>query len=53
MARLYSIAVGGAARGRGIAAVLLSAGEARARSRGCTMMRAEARESNRASWALF
>ena len=53
VARLYSIAVSDAARGRGIAAALLAAAEARALVQGCTLMRAEARASNHASRALF
>jgi ribosomal protein S18 acetylase RimI-like enzyme len=53
MARLYSIAVGEAARGRGVARALLDAGEARARNRGCRGLRAEVRRSNASSRALF
>ena len=53
IARLYSIAVDEAARGRGLAGVLLGEAEAAARRRGCRALRAEARLSNRASRALF
>ena len=53
VARLYSIAVGPAARGRGVAAALLAQAERHAIARGCVVMRAEARWSNTASRGLF
>lgn len=53
VARLYSIAVDPAARGRGLAARLLADACVRAQASGCRVMRAEARQSNAASRALF
>ena len=53
VARLYSIAVGPAARGRGMARRLLERAQAQAVARGCGFMRAEARLSNGASRGLF
>ncbi len=52
-ARLYSIAVDAAARGRGYGAALLDAAERLARKRGCTGMRLEVRTDNRAAIALY
>ena len=53
VARLYSIAVGASARGRGVASALLRECETGAQRRGCRAMRAEARLSNLASRGLF
>ncbi len=53
LARLYSIAVDAAFRGRGVGRALLAAAEAEAISRGCVSMRAEVRLDNHASQALF
>ena len=53
LARLYSIAVDGAFRGRGLGRALLAAAEAEALARGCVSMRAEVRVDNHASLALF
>jgi ribosomal protein S18 acetylase RimI-like enzyme len=53
LARLYSIAVDGAFRGRGLGRTLLAAAEAAALARGCVSMRSEVRLDNRASLALF
>lgn len=53
IARIYSIAVAGAARGQGVAAALLRHGEQIAAQAHCTRMQAEVRISNRASRALF
>ncbi|MGN8197508.1 GNAT family N-acetyltransferase [Salinisphaera sp. RV14] len=53
VARLYSIAVAPAARGRGLAGRLIDDAEQCARAAGCARLSAEARWSNRASRALF
>lgn len=53
VARIYSIAVDGRARGRGIGLALLAAAERAATSRGCRTLRAEVRRGNAASCALF
>tara|TARA_B100001939_G_C16777144_1_gene545274 strand:+ start:280 stop:735 length:456 start_codon:yes stop_codon:yes gene_type:complete len=53
VARLYSIAVDSAARGQGIGARLVADALASATKRGDTVMRAEARMSNRSSRGLF
>lgn len=50
LARLYSIAVLPSARGRGISAALLEAGEDVARSHDCLSMRLEVRPDN--AWAI-
>ena len=52
-ARLYSIAVGQRARGRGLGAALLKAGEREARRRGCDAMRLEVRVGNTAAISLY
>ena len=52
-ARLYSIAVDGAARGTGLGAKLLGAAERAARARGATHMRLEVGEHNAAAIALY
>lgn len=53
IARLYSIAVGDAARGQGLGAVLLQAAEREARRRGCRRMRLEVSQSNPAAIRLY
>ncbi|MDA3921855.1 MAG: N-acetyltransferase [Salinisphaera sp.] len=53
VARVYSIAVAATARGQGLAARLLIHAETSAGARGATIIRAEARQSNRGSRALF
>lgn len=52
-ARLYSLIVAAAARGRGIAARLLADGEHAARARGCQRMGLEVRADNHAAIALY
>jgi ribosomal protein S18 acetylase RimI-like enzyme len=52
-ARLYSIAVDDAARGRGIASTLLRAVERAARARGCTRLRLEVRQDNPGAIRLY
>ncbi|HSH28766.1 MAG TPA: GNAT family N-acetyltransferase/peptidase C39 family protein [Thiohalobacter sp.] len=53
LARLYSIAVDPAARGRGLAQTLLTAAEVEAAGRGCVDMRLEVRPDNAAAIALY
>jgi ribosomal protein S18 acetylase RimI-like enzyme len=53
IARLYSIAVDAAARGRGIAAALLAAAEREARKCGARAVRLEVRKDNPAAIALY
>ena len=52
-ARLYSIAVSHDARGRGVGAALLDAGEREARRRDCVAIRLEVRTDNAAAIALY
>jgi ribosomal protein S18 acetylase RimI-like enzyme len=53
VARLYSIAVDGAARGRGVGRRLLAEAERAARRRGRDVLRLEVRRDNSASLGLF
>ncbi|WP_198968666.1 peptidase C39 family protein [Xylophilus sp. ASV27] len=53
VARLYSIAVAAAARGRGVARTLLEAAIKRARATGASVLRLETRHDNHAAQALF
>jgi ribosomal protein S18 acetylase RimI-like enzyme len=53
IARLYSIAVDHAARGRGIAKSLLQVVERGAHSRGCARLRLEVRQDNPGAIALY
>lgn len=53
IARLYSIAVDPAVRGRGLGAALLADAEAGAAARGATRLRLEVREDNAAAIALY
>ncbi|HEX6927945.1 MAG TPA: peptidase C39 family protein, partial [Gammaproteobacteria bacterium] len=53
LARLYSIAVDSAARGRGLGRILLQAAEAAALARGCITMRLEIRSDNTAAANLY
>jgi len=53
LARLNSIAVDAAFRGRGVGRALLAAAESEALARGCVSMRCEVRLDNSASLALF
>ena len=53
LARLYSIAVSGAARGQGVGRLLVQAAEAEAALNGCADLRLEVRRDNAASLALF
>lgn len=52
-ARLYSIAVAGAARGRGLGATLLDAAERAARRHGSSRLRLEVRPDNGAATRLY
>lgn len=52
-ARLYSLIVHPATRGRGVAAALLDHAEQAALERGCTLMRLEVREDNQAAIRLY
>ena len=53
VARLYSLTVSPEHRGKGLAAALLSAGEADARKRGCDRIRLEVRQSNLTAIRLY
>ena len=53
VARLYSIVVDAAVRGRGLGAQLLADAEAGARARGATRLRLEVRTDNPAAIALY
>lgn len=53
MARLYSIAVDPAARGRGVGRALVEAAEEESRGRDCAYLRLEIRKDNTASLGLF
>ncbi len=53
IARLYSIAVDAAARGRGVATALLDDAEATARQRGASRLGLEVREDNTAAIRLY
>lgn len=53
LARLYSIAVDPALRGRGVAGRLVRAAEVEALDRGCVVMRLEVHHDNAASQGLF
>jgi ribosomal-protein-alanine acetyltransferase len=53
VARLYSVAVSPAARGKGIAKALIAASEEEARKRGEIFMRLEVRADNKAARALY
>lgn len=52
-ARLYSLVVDPAARGRGLGRILLADAEAQARRAGCRGLRLEVRQDNRAANALY
>lgn len=52
-ARLYSLVVAAAARGRGLGARLLADAEQAARDRGCRWLRLEVRDDNRNAIALY
>ena len=53
LARLYSIAVAGAARGKGLARQLLEKAEAQSAERGVFFMRLEVRQDNQAALKLY
>jgi [ribosomal protein S18]-alanine N-acetyltransferase len=53
LARLYSLAVARAAEGSGVAAILLDAAEAAARSRNCAQIRLEVHENNARAIACY
>jgi ribosomal protein S18 acetylase RimI-like enzyme len=53
VARLYSIAVAHAARGRGLGEALLSAAERTALARGCQRLRLEVRQDNAGAIRLY
>ena len=53
IARLYSIAVADAARGRGLGEALLAAAEDAAREHACARMRLEVRQDNSAAIRLY
>lgn len=53
LARLYSIAVDPAARGKGIARALLTSCEDAARAKGCAFLRLEVREDNHQAQTLY
>lgn len=52
-ARLYSIAIAHAARGRGLGAALLQAAEHEAHARGCAALRLEVRTDNKPATTLY
>lgn len=52
-ARLYSLVVDSACRGRGFGQIMLAAAEQAARARGCTHMRLEVRADNAAAQHLY
>lgn len=52
-ARIYSVAVDPAARGRGLAKALVQEAEAAARARGCQRVQLEVREDNAAARGLY
>ena len=52
-ARLYSLAVAAALRGRGIGEILLEACEADARAHGCTYLHLEVRSDNESAQRLY
>lgn len=52
-ARIYSVVVDPACRGRGLGAMLVRAAEREARRRGCALMSLEVREDNRAARAMY
>ena len=53
IARLYSIAVADAARGRGIGEALMRAAERAGRARGCSRLRLEVRQDNAGAVRLY
>lgn len=53
VARLYSIAIADAARGRGLGRVLLAAAERAASNRDCEVLRLEVRADNHAAQQLY
>ena len=53
VARIYSIAVDPAQRGRGLAKALLDAASAAAKKRGCTVQSLEVRSDNAAATGLY
>ena len=53
VARLYSLAIGRRARGRGIGSALLEAAEQHARRKGCTRLRLEVRRDNKTARRLY
>jgi ribosomal protein S18 acetylase RimI-like enzyme len=53
IARVYSLAIDAAARGRGIGGQLLAAAEQTARDRGCSVLRLEVRRDNTPARRLY
>ncbi|MFZ5609903.1 MAG: GNAT family N-acetyltransferase/peptidase C39 family protein [Pseudomonadota bacterium] len=53
LARLYSLAVTPAMRGKGMARVLIAAAETAAQARGCVLMRLEVRADNKTAQRLY